>query len=215
MKGGPTSTIRSSLDPGKTAGDLAKERNKLEVSRRIDQVPPAQKSNEKNYLKTRRTDLQPILWMLLQISFEKASCGFLLLLNPYWKMSYMMHWQIWEVSKILENLRVQLGLPRYPCNAIPLSVKSQKIPNARGRKSSEQLFSVENLEMEIGSHLKLQPFTLWLPEKDPVTFFHRICQLVQKTSGDRGSLFDSQWILSLHLISIILDFTREKILIKT
>ena len=30
--------IRSSLHPGKTAGDLAKERNKLEVSRRIDQV---------------------------------------------------------------------------------------------------------------------------------------------------------------------------------
>ena len=35
--------IRSSLHSGKTAGDLAKERNKLEVSRRIDQVPPAKK----------------------------------------------------------------------------------------------------------------------------------------------------------------------------
>ena len=47
MKVGPTSTIRSSLDPGKTAGDLAKERNKLEVSRRIDQVPPAKNLTEK------------------------------------------------------------------------------------------------------------------------------------------------------------------------
>ena len=39
--------IRSSLHPGKTAGDLAKERNKLEVSRRIDQVPSAKKSDGK------------------------------------------------------------------------------------------------------------------------------------------------------------------------
>ena len=39
--------IRSSLHSGKTAGDLAKERNKLEVSRRIDQVPPAKNLTEK------------------------------------------------------------------------------------------------------------------------------------------------------------------------
>ena len=39
--------IRSSLHSGKTAGDLAKERNKLEVSRRIDRVPPAKNLTEK------------------------------------------------------------------------------------------------------------------------------------------------------------------------
>ena len=42
------SMIKSSIPPGKTAGDLAKERNKLEVSRRIDQVSPAKKLDEKN-----------------------------------------------------------------------------------------------------------------------------------------------------------------------
>lgn len=74
--------------------------------------------------------------MLLQISFEKASCGFLLLLNPYWKMSYMMHWQIWEVSKILENLRVQLGLPRYPTHATqsPFLWKAKRSPTPEGEK---------------------------------------------------------------------------------
>ena len=74
--------------------------------------------------------------MLLELSFEKASCGFLLLLNPYWKMSYMMHWQIWEVSKILENLRVQFGLPRYPTHATqpPFCEKPKDLQRQREKK---------------------------------------------------------------------------------
>ena len=199
MKGGPTSTIRSSLDPGKTAGDLAKERNKLEVSRRIDQVPPAQKSNEKNSKNRFTTNIvdassdifwKGFLWLLVvaQSILEDELYDALADLGSFQNIGES------------ESTAWFAKIPN-PCNAIPLSVKSQKIPNARGRKSSEQLSSLENLEMEIWSHLKLQPFTLWLPEKDPVSFFQRICQLVDKTSGsgDIGSLL---------LISIVLDFTR-------
>ena len=53
------SMIRNALHSGKTAGDLAKERNKLEVSRRIDQVPPAKKLDGKSYQKTKSVVKKP------------------------------------------------------------------------------------------------------------------------------------------------------------
>ena len=132
MKGGPTSTIRSSPDPGKTAGDLAKERNKLEVSRRIDQVPPAQKSNEKNSKNRFTTNIvdassdifwKGFLWLLVvaQSILEDELYDALADLGSFQNIGES------------ESTAWFAKIPN-PCNAIPLSVKSQKIPNARGRK---------------------------------------------------------------------------------
>ena len=63
----------------------------------------------------------------------------------------MMHWQIWEVSKILENVRIsEYGLLCQNIHATqsPTSLESQKIPNGRERRKIKvlrQLFSMENL----------------------------------------------------------------------
>ena len=56
------SMIRNALHSGKTAGDLAKERNKLEVSRRIDQVPPAKKLDGKSYQSRSSKSLKTKTW---------------------------------------------------------------------------------------------------------------------------------------------------------
>ena len=84
MKDGPMSMIRSFLPPGKTAGDLAKERNKLEVSRRIDQVPAAKKLDEEELIRfttnivdaSRSLELSRYLEHLETTRRDISSCGF-------------------------------------------------------------------------------------------------------------------------------------------
>ena len=82
--------IRSSLHPGKTAGDLAKERNKLEVSRRIDQVPPAKKLEGR--IKTTKKQILTTFFLEKKALFLVSSCCSITLEDL---RSDMMHWQLW------------------------------------------------------------------------------------------------------------------------
>ena len=122
----------------------------------------------------------------------------------------MMHRPIWEVSKILEILRIsEYGLvcQNIPATQFPTFVKSQKIPNEKGRSSEAIIFHGKSGEVNrISSQI-----ALWLPEKYPITFFHRIPQLIHRTFGEEKKLV---WKLLLMLISLVLDFTRDN-LIKT
>ena len=112
-----------------------------------------------------------------------------------------MHRPIWEVSKILEILRIsEYGLvcQNIPATQFPTFVKSQKIPNENGRSSEAIIFHGKSGEVNrISSQI-----ALWLPEKYPITFFQRIPQLIHKTYGKKGGLFGNFYSCWFHLFWI-------------
>ena len=142
--------IRSSLHSGKTAGDLAKERNKLEVSRRIDQVPPAKNLTEKlsKNLVSRpkkwawRIDLMPPA-KKIGLSLERD--GFLWFLDiaqSMYKGRVIWYDALADLGSFKnigkrENLRVRLALPKYPCNAIPYFFGKPKDPQRQREKKDK------------------------------------------------------------------------------
>ena len=101
----------------------------------------------------------------------------------------------------LENLRVRLGLPNILATQFPTFVKSQKIPNEKGRSSEAIIFHGKSGEVNrISSQI-----ALWLPEKYPITFFQRIPQLIHKTYGKKGGLFGNFYSCWFHLFWISLE----------
>ena len=129
----------------------------------------------------------------------------------------MVHWQVWEVSKILENVRIsEYGLLCQNIYAMQslLLWKAKRSPTTERRKGKvlRQIFSMETRQRQMGSYTKLQ----CVIPSPPCDFQKRSpLPLSIESFGDRGSLFESHWKLLLNSCWFLtFSISPEAILLK-